>query len=361
MSTTVTEDTFVLQVDSAYGSISRTVQKTPPRDAQLDEVPIIDVSGMFSDELSERQAVADQVRKACTGMGFFYIINHQVPDSITEALANTSRDFFHQSVAEKNKVSFDHQIEGYQGLNQEQINKTESIDVFEKLKITYRPSMEPISKLNGSPTSGYEEFPWERTASVPQLATAVKDVFSARLVLARQLLRIIALALDLPEIYFHAKVAEPQAAVTLNYYPHREQGEEKVEPAGLGSHTDFSLITLLWQDEAGGLQILSPEGEWIRAKPIPGSLVCNVGDMMTMITNGKFISDIHRAKTEGTQERVSIPFFIGLGRNVKIEVVETCNEPNRAKEIYEGVTAGDWLRKRVMDVKLGKVGKKTES
>jgi isopenicillin N synthase-like dioxygenase len=357
--TTATENSFVLHVDSAYGPISRTVQKSPPRDAQPGEVPVIDVSGMFSDELSKRQAVAAEVRKACTGMGFFYIINHKVPDSITEALAEASRDFFHQSIEEKNKVSFEHQIEGYQGLNQEQINKSESIDVFEKLKITYRPSMDPVSKLDGSSTSGYQEFPWEKTASVPSLEVAYKRFFATRLVLARQLLQIMALALDLPEDYFDAKVAQPQAAVTLNYYPGKAEGEERTEPAGLGSHTDFSLITLLWQDDAGGLQILSPEGEWIKAKPIPGSLVCNVGDMMTMITGGKFISDIHRAKTEGTKERVSIPFFIGLAPKVNIEIVKTCDEPNRIKEDYEGITAGDWLRKRVMDVKLGKLAKAT--
>jgi isopenicillin N synthase-like dioxygenase len=318
--TTVTADTYNLHIDSAYGSISRKIQKGPPRDARPGEVPIIDVSGMFSNELSERQAVAAQVRIACTGMRFFYIINYQIPDSVTEALENAARDFFHQPVEEKTKVYFDQQIEGYQGRNQEQINKNESIDIFEKLKITYRPSMDPISKLGGNPTTGYEEFPWERTASVPLLANAFKEFFSTRIMLARQLLRIIALALDLPEEYFDAKVARPQAAATLNYCPDRVQGEESFEPAGLGSHTDFTLITLLSQDDAGGLQILSPEGE-----------------------------------------RISIPFFISLGPEVDIEVVETCDKPNRAKEKYEGITAGNWLRKRLMDVKLGKLAKGSES
>ena len=359
--TTITEDSFVLKIDSAYGPQSRTIKKNPPRDVRPGEVPIIDVAGMFSNELSDRQAVADQVHKACTGLGFFYVINHGIPESVEETLAKASKDFFHQSVEQKTKLYFDHQLDGYQGLNQEQINKTESVDVFEKLKITYRPSLDPISKLDGYPSGGsYEEFQWEKTASIPSLEKAVKDCFSARLALARQLLRIIALALHMPEDYFDPKVAQPQAAIVLNYYPGGVQREERVEHGSLGSHTDFSLITLLWQDETGGLQVLSPEGEWINAKSVPGSLVCNVGDMMTMITQGKFVSDIHRAKNERPHERISVPFFIGLGPKVEIEIVESCDEPNRAKEKFEGVTAGDWLRKRVMDVKLGKTGKGTE-
>lgn len=349
-----TDDSFTLHVDSAYGPISRTVKKTPPRDALPGEVPVIDVSGMFSNKLSERQAVAEQVRKACTGMGFFYIVNHGIPESSVENLAKASLEFFHQSVEEKSKIYFDHQIEGYSGLGKEQINKTESIDVFEKLKIMYRPTMDPAAKVDGLPTTGYEEFQWEKIASVPSLREAAEECFSARLMLARKLLSIIALALDLPEDYFEAKTARPTAAVVLNYYPDQVQREERVELGSLGSHTDFSLVTLLWQDQTGGLQILSPEGQWINAKPIAGSLICNIGDMMTMITKGKFVSDVHRAKNEKTQERISIPFFIGLGREVSIEVVETCDEADRVKEQYEGVAAGDWLRKRVMDVKLAR-------
>ena len=189
------------------------------------------------------------------------------------------------------------------------------------------------------------------------------ELFTARLELARRLLRVCALALELPEDYFDPKVAQPNAALVLNYYPplpaHSSdlESEEKVEQVGLGSHTDFGIITLLWQDNTGGLQVLLPEGQWIHAKPIPGSLVCNMGDLMSMITKGKMISDIHKAKNASRGERMSIPFFLGFGPKVKIEVVDTCVDQNGAKEEYEGMLAGEWLRKRQIDLKVAKQGK----
>ena len=361
---TVAEESYVMQIESASGPVYRTVKKSLPRDSRPDEIAIIDVSGIFSDEFSHRQAVADQIREACTRMGFFYVTNHGIPDSITEAAAEACLDFFHQSVEDKTKIYFDHEIEGYTGLNNEQINTTESVDIREKFKLHYRPSMDPTSKLEGYPIGGvYQEFPWERTAQIPSFERAMTDLFTARLQLARRLLRVCALALDLPEDYFDAKVAQPNAALVLNYYPplptHNTEmkSEEKVEQVGLGSHTDFGIITLLWQDNTGGLQVLSPDGQWINAKPVPGSLVCNMGDLMSMITKGKLISDIHKAKNASSEERISIPFFLGFGPKVKIQVVETCIDQNGTKEEYEGILAGEWLRKRQIDLKVAKQGK----
>ncbi|KAB5577466.1 hypothetical protein GE09DRAFT_1260070 [Coniochaeta sp. 2T2.1] len=274
-------ETYILQVDSALGPILRTVKRGPPRDARPDEIAIIDISGIYSDDISERRARAAE---ACL-------------------------DFFHSSIDNKNKIYFDHEIEGYTGRNNEQINTAESVDVREKFKLYYRPSMDPTSKLPGYPLGGtYQEFPWERTTYVPSFADAMTDCFIARLQLAWRLLRTCALALDLPEDYFDEKVVQPNAVLQVS----------------LGSHTDFGILTILWQDNTGGLQILSPEGEWINAKPIPGTLVCNMGDLMSMITRGRFVSDIHKAKNETAGERISIPFFLGFGPKVPIEVVETC-------------------------------------
>lgn len=364
MATVTESETYTLSIDSAAGPVYRTVKKCPPRDARPDEITIIDASGIYSDDISKRQAVADQVREACTRIGFFYLINHGIPDSVTDAAAEACLDFFHQSIEDKSKIYFDHEIEGWTGMNNEQINASESVDVREKFKLHYRPSMDPTSKLDGYPTGGvYQEFPWERTAQLPSFERAMTDAFTARLQLARKLLGICALALDLPEDYFKEKVAQPNAALVLNYYPSMKDHTPKAEDAdkeqvGLGSHTDFGVITILWQDETGGLQVLSPEGEWIIARPIPGSLICNMGDFMSMITNGKFISDVHKAKNESEKERISIPFFLGFGPKVKIELVDSClQESGAVSKKYEGWLAGEWVRQRQIDLKVAKLGK----
>ena len=96
MFSTATEAiSFTLHVDLAYGPISRKNKTAPPRDALPGEVPIVDISGIFSNDLSSRQAVAEEIRTARTGMGFFYIINHGIPDAITDNLAKASLDFSH--------------------------------------------------------------------------------------------------------------------------------------------------------------------------------------------------------------------------------------------------------------------------
>ncbi|PMD50074.1 2OG-Fe(II) oxygenase superfamily protein [Hyaloscypha bicolor E] len=361
--TTATEEAYVLKVDSFFGPVSRNVNRAAARDPRPGEISVIDVSRIFSDKLSDRQAVADKVRKACKDIGFFYVTNHGIPDSVAKAAVDSTLEFFRQPLEIKQEVHFDHEIEGYTGRNNEQINKTEPIDTYEKFKLQYRPSMDPTSKLPGYPTGGvYQEFPWEKTATVPSFQPAMIDSFTSRLLLGRRLLRICALALDLPETYFDEMVAQPFAGLALNYFPTPKNiptgtdGEESIEHVGLGSHTDFGLITLLWQDHPG-LQVLSPGGDWIKVNPIPDTLICNLGDLMALITNGRFISDVHRARNVSKDERVSMPFFLGVGGKVKIEIVPTCVDPEAEKAPWEGMLAVDWTRKRQAACKVENTGK----
>ena len=361
--TTATEETYTLKIDSFFGPVSRPVNKAPARDPRPGELSVIDVSRMFSDQLSDRQAVAAQVRKACQEIGFFYITSHGISDSVANAAVEATLEFFRQPLELKEKVRFDHGMEGYGLIDNEQVNKTEPIDVYEKFKLQYRPSLDPTSKLPGYPTGGvYQEFPWEKTASVPSFQPAMTDCFTVRLQLARRLIRICALALELPEDYFDEMVAEPFAAIALNYFPTPNtvntgtSGEESLEHVGLGSHTDFGLITLLWQDHPG-LQILSPGGDWIKVNPIPDTLICNLGDLMSLMTNGTFVSDVHRARIVSRYERVSIPFFLGVGPKVKIEVVPTCVDENAEKASWEGMLAMDWTTKRQAACKVENTGK----
>ena len=361
--TTATEEPYVLKVDSFFGPVSRNVNKVEARDPRPGELSVIDVSRIFSDQLSDRQAVADQVRKACKDIGFFYVTRHGIPNSVAKATVNATLDFFRQPLEVKEEVHFDHEIEGYTGINNEQINKTEPVDVYEKFKLQYRPSLDPTSKLPGYPTGGvYQEFPWEKTASVPSFQPAISDCFTARLQLARRLIRICALALELPEDYFDEMVAQPFAGLALNYFPTPNtvntgaNDEESIEHVGLGSHTDFGLITLLWQDHPG-LQVLSPGGDWIKVNPIPDTLICNLGDLMSLITNRRFISDVHRARNVSREERVSMPFFLGVGPKVKIEIVPTCVDKNAERAPWEGMLAVDWLRKRQAACKVENTGK----
>lgn len=164
---------------------------------------------------------------------------------------------------------------------------------------------------DGPEGSEEDRFPWCETKTVPHFKPSVVAYWRFCLSLARKLVQIFALSLDLPETFFDAKFSHPDAALALNYYPPiparpavpGRSGEEEVS---IGSHTDFQLFTMLWQDSNGGLQVLNRQGQWINAKPVEGTFVVNIADYLQRITNDKYISTVHRAVNHSGRERISM-------------------------------------------------------
>lgn len=116
-------------------------------------------------------------------------------------------------------------------------------------------------------------------------------------------------------------------------------------PVSIGSHTDFQLFTILWQDDCGGLQVLNRQGQWIRAAPIPGTLVVNIADYLQRITNDRYVSTVHRAQNYSGRERVSLPFFVGFNWNESCAVLDSCVTPGEKKK-YEEISCAEWVKRR---------------
>jgi isopenicillin N synthase-like dioxygenase len=154
-----------------------------------------------------------------------------------------------------------------------------------------------------------EEMIWEGTSHLPNFKEDVLTYWAACLTLARKLVRIFALSLDLEEDYFDEKTTYPGADGVFNYYPPTSEEQKRAEGGaiGLGIHTDLQLFTLLWQDLTGGLyvfgiadvgnciadevacrQILTKEGQWIKATPIEGTIAVNIGDFMMRLCNDMY-------------------------------------------------------------------------
>jgi len=157
-----------------------------------------------------------------------------------------------------------------------------------------------------------EQYVWDGTAHLPNFKEDVLAYWGACLTLARKLVQIFALSLDLDEHYFDEKVTYPGADGVFNYYPVTTIEEKESDAVGLGSHTDLQLFTLLWQDyDVGGLQVLNKEGQWIKAPPIKETIVVNIGDFMMRLCNDLYKSTVHRVYNRTEVERVSMPFFFG--------------------------------------------------
>ncbi|KAJ2983522.1 hypothetical protein NQ176_g633 [Zarea fungicola] len=358
-------ETTSLRLASPNGLVTREILQTPLRDALPSEIPLIDIAELVSGSstLEQRKEIAAQIRCAATNTGFFYIVNHGVPLEVTDASNHAAREFFRQDLATKSRATSDGTgfHNGYRAPNTQIINPTEGVDIREAFSLRYDPRWDPLVRdQNAIPQHvrdgfGYDEDAFANTANCPAFGEALRVHFQAGLRLARTLTRAFALSLGLPEDAFDQKSEYPGCAMGVNYYPPIQGAETVVESAdastrvSIGSHTDFQLFTILWQDDTGGLQVLNREGQWIRARPVRGSFIVNIADFMQRITNDLYISTVHRAQNWSDRERVSIAFFWGFGLHESCGVLETCLAADEEPK-YAEISCRDWVKKRLKDM-----------
>jgi isopenicillin N synthase-like dioxygenase len=231
-----------------------------------------------------------------------------------------------------------------------QVSPSESRDQKESFMWQYDPKLDPEPKDAADIPAEvkawlrHEDFIWQGTAQVSGFQNAIIAYWQACLKLARKLAKVFALCQDLHEDYFDRLTTYPGADGVLNYYPavaaHREGAHNKNDNVGIGSHTDLQCFTLLWQDEVGGLQVLNSDDQWVKAPPIPGTIVVNIGDFLMRMSNDHFKSTVHRVYNQAAADRYSMPFFFGFNFNETCGVLPTCvDEDHPAK--YEPISCGE--------------------
>lgn len=306
-----------LELSTALGPVFRDVLTTPPRDCTPEEIPIIDISPVFSEHVADRKRVAAEIRSSALNMGFFYVKNHGIPEDIIRKCREQVLKFFKQDEEKKNLVSkkYSKFYNGYSARRSTHVNPTESLDHRESFMFRYEANLEGKDPAAvPAEVQKYirgEHFLWDGTAHLLHFKDDVIAYWLACLRLARRLVRIFALSLDLPEDYWDDKVTYPGADGVFNYYPPQTREEARDNAVNLGSHTDLQLFTLLCQDQVAGLQVLNPQGQWIKAPPVAGTLVVNIGDFMMRLSNDIYNSTVHRVRNESLEERVTMPFFFG--------------------------------------------------
>ena len=175
-----------------------------------------------------------------------------------------------------------------------------------------------------------------------------------------------ALSLGLPRDYFEATFAnKPHIRMKIiNYPPMTDPEEVKRMPFGVGEHKDYGFLSLLMQDDVGGLQAMDGNGEWIDAVPIPGTFVVNTGEMFEICTGGYYVATYHRAVNSSPERgRISIPYFfnprldseilpIKLPDSLKFErkLKDVPSDPNNSLYSVYGANAFKGLSRSHMDV-----------
>ncbi|KAK3989039.1 Clavaminate synthase-like protein, partial [Cladorrhinum sp. PSN332] len=358
--------TTLLHLASGNGPITRKILSTPLRDASPTEIPIINLSALSnpSATLSDRQHIAAQIRTAATTNGFFYITNHGISSSLIASAHSASLDFFRQDSTLKESANTAHStankhIVGWKPPKTQKINPFEGTDKRESFSLRYDPSYDPDAvlpipdKIKAGIRVDSDGFPFCRTdGTVPQLRQTLVPLHQAVLGLGRKLVRCFALALGLEEDGFDAKFTYPDASLAVNYYPPLDEKtqtggkDSEEEDVSIGSHTDFQLFTILWQDDSGGLEVLTRQGQWLRAPPVEGTFVVNFADYMQRITNDKWVSTVHRVRNVSGGERISIPFFFGFNLDESCGTLDTCLEEGEQKK-YEEISCREWVERRI--------------
>jgi len=278
-------------------------------------IPILDIGALVAGA-DDRGAVAAQIGKACRSSGFFYVVGHGVDEALQQRLEQVSRRFFAQDRETKLRIWMALGGSAWRGyfpvggeLTSGRPDQKEGIYFGDELDDAH-----PLVRA-GTPLHGQNLFP----AEIPELRETVLAYLAALTRLGHTVMAGIALSLGLEASYFvdHC-TASPMILFRIFNYPPAAPGDE--ETWGVGEHTDYGLLTLLKQDDAGGLQVKTRDG-WIEAPPVPGSFVCNLGDMLDRMTGGLYRSTPHRVRNATGRDRLSFPFFFDPGFDAEVRPI----------------------------------------
>lgn len=283
-------------------------------------LPIIDISGLRGNA-SDRQSVQAQLRKASLDTGFFYVVGHGVSSTLIEQVFAEAKAFFDRPMDEKLhiKAADLRCLHGYEPLRAQTLEPGSPPDLKEGFLMGLDLSLEHPAVIQDPANYGPNQWP----AGVPDFKPVMSAYFEEMLRVSQEVLRGLALTLDVPADYFDAFCDTPVSTLRLLHYPTQPENPLPGEK-GCGAHTDWGAVTILLQDDAGGLQVLSRERGWVQATPVAGSFVVNLGDLMGRWTNNLYRSTMHRVINTSGRARYSVPFFFDGRSDFRVACIPSC-------------------------------------
>ncbi|KIV83898.1 hypothetical protein PV11_05883 [Exophiala sideris] len=308
-------------------------------DLAVDQLPLVDLSDMSHEDIHKRQIVAKQICDACINYGFFYASHHGLSDGDISTVFAESKRFFTELTREEkmelDTAKHDHYWGYYPSYAEGEHPAGANLN--EGMNFGYEPSVDPEAREGAQGTNW-----WPQETRLPGFEANTKRHMTRVLTLSRALLRLFALGLGLDEHCFDDLVTEPYSILKMCYYPGTVTATKK--PSSLRPHTDPELLTILLQDDIPSLEVLSKTGTWIPAKPIPGTFIVNIGDSLSMLTNGLFVSTLHRVINTSGRDRYSVPFFLGANKEKELKALPsfvTAENPSR----FQVFSSEDYIRR----------------
>lgn len=299
----------------------------------MTDIPVIDFKNFANGDAAYRRKIAKQLDWAASEIGFMYVDNLGIDRALLAEAFASSAAYFDQPRAEKERWTYIQDINhGYQGTGDQRLDPTVAPDLKEAF------TMRDIHKNEDRP---------ELWPSSDFLHTAGR-FFDEALRGSNIVMEAFALALDLPVDYFRKCHYGQNCALRYLRYPMVE-GELQADQPGCGTHTDFGTITLLFQDDIGGLQIQGRDGVWRDAVYIPGTIIINTADLVATWTNDRYCSTPHRVKPmTGGRDRYSIAYFVDPDTDTPVSAFPSCVGPDNPPK-YPDTTAGAYVQQRIAD------------
>ncbi|GAB2225253.1 hypothetical protein Droror1_Dr00006044 [Drosera rotundifolia] len=295
-----------------------------------DTIPVIDFSLLVSDDPDQRSKTIQDLHKACQEWGFFMVVNHGVPEALTESMINKCREFFDLTVEEKQEFQGKHALDPIRCGTSFNFSAEEVHFWRDFLKIMVHPQFRCPHKP-------------------PGLSAVVSDYCNQERAMVRELLRAISLGLGLEEDRIE-KAYNLEMGLEMfvaNYYPACPQPELAM---GMPPHSDHGLLTVLTHNQVAGLQIWR-RGKWVQVHSLPNSFILNVGDHLEIFSNGKYKSILHRAVVNNRVARMSV----GIGFAPSLDTVAApAEELAHPAAAYKPIKFQDYLESQQKNKLQGK-------
>jgi len=289
----------------------------------MSAIPVVDMSAANAPE---------EVRRALTERGFMYVRDHGIDGNlIARAFASAQRFFAQPRIAKDRFAYTDVDANfGFQGIEGERLDPASL------------PDLKEAFTMRNVRTVAMQEQRWPDG----DFRAVAVDFHAAALASAYRLMAMLAVSLDLPADFFSTRHLGQNITLRFLHYPAGLAARGHAQ-LGAGAHTDYGSITLLFQDDVGGLEVRGMDGRWHTASPIPGTVVVNTGDLMERWTNGRLRSTLHRVRpVRGGRDRYSIALFVDPDTDVSVETIDSCiseTHPNA----FEPITAGEHIRRKI--------------
>jgi isopenicillin N synthase-like dioxygenase len=314
-------------------------------------VPTIDIGPFLRKDAAGKRAVGEQVARTCEQTGFLIISQHGFPVRLLERAQRELFAFFDRPVDVKSRwhPTGPSKQRGYHGFATRGLAYTLGAQTPPDLRETV--FLGPVDDHRAH----YASLPEAATSYAPnvipdELETTLVALYRDYERLARDMMRVFAVALRLPESYFDGTLDRHFSIMSCHHYPALDKpplpGQLRT-----GAHTDYGAMTLLAATDAqGSLEVRMPDGAWAPVQPRTGEFVVNLGDMMARWTNDRWASTLHRVVNPplgmAASRRLSIGMFVHPNYDQRIECVPTCLAAGETPR-YPVITAGEHIKRKI--------------